>query len=85
MSVPVVLFTAFPWTLIRCWVVARAVKENKARIRKTKTRSFKYFLLQVFFMKPKTKEDKFWAKLKEWQKDPEFRKGIKEFVKKTTS
>jgi len=36
-------------------------------------------------MKPKKKEDKFWAKAKEWQNDPEVRKGIKEFIKKTTS
>ena len=33
----------------------------------------------------KTEDDKFWAKVREWQKDPEFRKAVKNFIKRTTS
>ena len=44
--------------------------------------NFKYFLAVMLYMKD---DDKFWAKLKEAQKDPEFRKGIREFMKLTTS
>jgi hypothetical protein len=35
--------------------------------------------------KSKSKDDKFWAQLKAAQKDPQFRKAVKEFVKLTTS
>lgn len=45
--------------------------------------SFKYFIRHNFVMTDKNK--RILSHVKEWQKDPEFRKGIKEFIKKTTS
>ena len=60
--------------------VARAVDE-RTMMNNGKSSNFKYFLIEIVTMK----DDKFWAKVREWQKDPEFRKAAKEFVKRTTS
>lgn len=70
-----------------CWTEAETVIENKEMTIIAKTESFKYFAGDILLMKPKSKDkdERFWAKVREWQKDPEFRKAVKEFVKRTTS
>lgn len=73
-------------TLLAGWetdglCVAKTAAERN-RISRGISGNFKYFLIVMLYMKD---DDKFWARLREWQKDPEFRKGVKEFVKLTTS
>ena len=61
---------------------------TEGTIKKARTNmidSFKYLAEYISLMKVKNKDDKFWAKLKELQKNPEFRKGVKEFIRKSTS
>ena len=68
------------WLTEGLWVAKTGIEKRTNN--NSDNENFKYFLVVMLYMKD---DDKFWAKVREWQKDPEFRKGVKEFIKLTTS
>ena len=67
------------WLTLGLWVARTGIEKRIAT--SNNCENFKYFEAEILPMK----DDKFWAKVREAQKDPKFRKAIKEFVKLTTS
>jgi len=67
-------------------VVAKAGIDSIKMIKTANKASFKYLAGRIDFMKPKFNgKDDIWSDIKKRQKDPEFVKAARRFIKLTTS